>query len=185
MNAFELVGNASEKVENASTKIQNAICTYSRITRWPRRRRWACCVDTDPSSQTRVERGRTFRGAGRNSAGRSSLLVGLRKERGGRPGEELQSVGSNEHAVAHGALEVAVVLDAAIVLAGRVVELDADPEAGGELGLAREANDAGALVGQLDLAALVQLGLRHVIKDGYLMLRHDRVGLQLTGRSAN
>jgi hypothetical protein len=57
---------------------------------------------------------------------------------------------SHKHAIAHGAVKVALALHAAIVFAGAVVELDADPVALGEAGLPDEADRAIAAVAQLD-----------------------------------
>jgi hypothetical protein len=74
--------------------------------------------------------------------------------------------------VAHGAVEVALALDAAVVLARRVLELDADPDAGGEGGLAGISDRGIATVAQLDLAAGGQLRERHGVKNRYLMVRH-------------
>lgn len=51
--------------------------------------------------------------------------------------------GSDEHAPVRGTVEVAFALDGAIVLALRRLELDADPVAGREGGLADEADDGG------------------------------------------
>ncbi len=52
--------------------------------------------------------------------------------------------------MAHGAVEVALALHAAVVLAAVVLELDADPVAGGKQRLADEADDTVAAIAQPD-----------------------------------
>jgi hypothetical protein len=54
-------------------------------------------------------------------------------------------------------IKIAMALDAAIVLARRVVKLDTDPDARSEGRLASEANDSLAAVAQLDFASFSEL----------------------------
>ncbi len=69
---------------------------------------------------------------------------------------------ADEHAVAHGAVEVALALDTAIVLTAVVLQLDADPVASREQGLADEADDASATIAQPD--GLAGRELRHCVQ---------------------
>ena len=62
---------------------------------------------------------------------------------------DAQCGGPHEHAMADRTVKVALALDAAIVLAGVLLELYADPVAGSEKSAAEEADDGIAAVGQL------------------------------------
>jgi hypothetical protein len=66
-------------------------------------------------------------------------------------GKDRHGARSDEHAIAHIAIEVAFALDAAIVFAGALIELNTDPIAHGEAGLADEADCAGAAIAEPDL----------------------------------
>jgi hypothetical protein len=66
--------------------------------------------------------------------------------------------GFDEHAVAQGAVEVALALDAAIILARLLLQLDTDPFSDLEVGLAGEADDAFAAILKLDPLPRLEIG---------------------------
>lgn len=115
-----------------------------------RARTWS--IETDPPGHLRIWNGGPPRpGSGRHTIrARCCLWALLRRRR--RRGLLYDRNGDrpHEHAPAHLAVEVALPLNGAIVLAAIVVELDADPVAGREVRLAHEANSGLATVGQLD-----------------------------------
>ena len=66
--------------------------------------------------------------------------------------------GFDKHAVAHGAVEVALALNAAIVLPALLLEFDAHPLADLKVRLSSEADGAFAPIGQLDRLASLEVG---------------------------
>jgi len=74
-------------------------------------------------------------------------------------------------------------LDAAVVLAGLVLELDADPFSHLEVGLASEADDALAAIAELDRLARFEVGHygRRLRGRGRIVPGQDGVKLQVVG----
>lgn len=66
--------------------------------------------------------------------------------------------GLDEHAVTHGAVEVTLALDAAIILARLLLELDADPFSDLKMGLTGEPDGTFAAIGELDRLAGFEVG---------------------------
>jgi hypothetical protein len=134
--------------------ISNALSqtTYSDETGWARlgAGTWARGVQAHTLGQTRVGRTcATPRPGGEHAAGARRPFNGCRLR--WWLGEDGHSTRPDKHAGAHGAFEVALALDAAIVFTGAIVELDTDPIAHGETGLADEADEADAAIAELDL----------------------------------
>lgn len=77
----------------------------------------------------------------------------------GRLRDDCGHHGLDKHAVAHGAVEVALALDASIVFARLLLELDADPFAHLEVSWAREPHNSLAAIVEQD--GLPRLEVRH------------------------
>lgn len=161
----DLVGDCTQRSQHVSNwpqpdprplpRVYSAYPCNARRTRRPRNRTRARGVHAPPPPRAGVERVRGAPGAG-SEATRPLFRGGRGAGTGAGPlfrrglGDDGDGGGAHEHAVAHVAFEVALVLDAAIVLAGAVVQLTADPDARGEQGLADEADDGVAAVGEAD-----------------------------------
>ena len=88
----------------------------------------------------------------------SGGLLCWRRLRSGHRRNDGGHHGLDEHAIAHGAIEVALASDAAIVLPRLVLELDAYPVAHLEVGLAKEADNALAAIGELHRLTGFEIG---------------------------
>lgn len=114
-------------------------------------------------SQRRIgNRGRpscSSRGDGTRSRGSADRGGCLRS--GGRRLEDGDCCRPDKHAPAGRAVEVSLALDSAVILARVVIELDADPVAHGEMGLADEADDSITAVAQPNVLSNCYLG--HVV----------------------
>lgn len=117
---------------------------------------WARCIQAHAFVQTRVDSARASSSArpGRDleTARARWWSSGDRLLRGWRRwlSKHGDCDGPHKHAISHFAIEVALSLNASVVFAGSIVELDADPVSLGEVWLADIADVAGAAVAQLD-----------------------------------
>lgn len=73
-------------------------------------------------------------------------------------GDNLGHHGLDEHAITHGAIEVPLALNTAVVLARLLLKLDANPFANLEAGLASEAHNSLAAIVELHRLARLKVG---------------------------
>lgn len=111
-----------------------------------------------PPIQTRIPRSRSPPSPW-VEARRSRGLPCRGRSRGRGLRNDCNHHGLDEHAVAGRAVEVSLALDAAVVLARLLIELDAYPFANLEVGRARKADSAFAAIGEL--GRLPRLKIRH------------------------
>ena len=123
---------------------------------WPRRLRNGArtrSIQASPFAQGCIAGGGCPARARIIAAGPGGFASGGGWLGGGRLRDDGGHHGFDKHAVAHGAVKVSLAADAAIVLARLVLQLDADPLAKLEAGLASEADDTLAAIVQLDRLA--------------------------------
>lgn len=172
------------------------VATYPKDARLPPNRTRARGIHALPPPRVRIQRprrgprarprckaaGSPFRSSRccccwRGSLGRRWLL-----------GHDGDGGGAHKHAIAGLAVKVLLALDTAVVLAGAVVQLDADPDARGKVRVADEADDGVAAVGEPD--GLARYQVRHCFRLSFffwveVLLRYDhregRAGWKVMG----
>lgn len=145
---------------------ENPECAHSRNAPWarlPRTRTRARSIQAPPPPHTDIN------GSGRRPCPRNKHAIWPRRGAGLPRGSRSLRFGLGlldhgdgggpyKHAIAHGTVKVALALDTAVILAVAIVQLDANPDARGEGGVADEAHDGIATVGEANDLPFSQVG---------------------------